>query len=88
VSNTYNIKEDNSTSITGVLALRNSSIVNCRGKQERRCRSKRYNRTNAKLDWHVVLFKCFVKTNLLKIPMNGNRVSSDHFWHYALQEHT
>ena len=28
MSNTYNIQEDNSTNITGVLALRNPSIAN------------------------------------------------------------
>jgi len=26
------------------------------------------NRTHAKLDWHVVLFRCFVKTNLSTCP--------------------
>ena len=67
-SNTYNIQEDNSTSITGVLALRNPSIENRRGKPERRCRSKRCNRTHAKLEWHEVLFRCFVKTNLSTFP--------------------
>jgi len=73
MSNTYNIQEDNSTSITGVLALCNLSIVNRRGKQERRCRSKRCNRTHAKLDWHVVLFRCFVKTNLSTFPWTATR---------------
>ena len=55
--------EDNITSITGVLAPRNRLTANRRGKQERRCRSKRCNRTHAKTRLAGGLIQVFCENN-------------------------
>jgi len=34
------------------------------------------------------LIQVFCENKLVSIPMNDNIVNSDHFLHYALQEHT